>query len=785
MVGARMGGRWSRTEILEPALQAVLLVLVLAVVFPGVFFEGKICSGSDLLYDLPPWKPYAPPNWEGPQNPLVADVISAFYPSYVNTRAALDRGEWPLWNPNQCGGMPLMANCQSAVFYPPRLLYQFLDIPVAYSVHVLFKLWLCGMTAFLCARGIGLSLGAARFLSLAWMLTSYNQFWALWPLPDVSAWLPVLFLGVELAFSGAVRRAVLAIASGGTLILLAGHPETAFAMSFDLGVYVLLRFVFERRRGAALWRPAAACAFGWAVALLATCVQWLPFIEYLLNSYTLFERHGDRFQSHLLPNTAVCLFVPRFFGAEADRNFWGDLDGNRYAIYPGIVVWMGAALLLVRRRELGADARRWLALAVAAACAFGFTFAVPGFQWLHELPGFASLRENYHIGFGLFALAVLAASGIERWLARPGRPRDLAWTLVVLVPAALMVFGALEFYGGIIRLRGQGPYTHEKMLLTGCVAAAALLLLGARAYLARPRVLMLLLTTLLTGDLIAAGWAVTPTVARSEAFPDTALFAYLRNQGGPVRIEPGGGLPAPGVCSAFGVQEWMGYDGIYPKRVLHLVRTLKQDMWNALEPVCSVRFYLRHPDMERGPIPTPVFEFENPAWFKLRETVDGVMVYENRRVVPRAFLVGGVREVPDITQLFETMRNATYNPLQEVLTDNAPRGPLPSPSPIAPGSAAIEEYRTTRVRLTAEARTRCALVLADSYFPGWNAYVDGVRTEIFPAYYIFRGVLLPEGRHAVEFRYEPWSFRAGLWISVSTLVCGLVYTFTAWRRKSA
>jgi uncharacterized membrane protein YfhO len=62
------------------------------------------------------------------------------------------------------------------------------------------------------------------------------------------------------------------------------------------------------------------------------------------------------------------------------------------------------------------------------------------------------------------------------------------------------------------------------------------------------------------------------------------------------------------------------------------------------------------------------------------------------------------------------------------------------------------------------------LVLADSYYPGWKAYVDGKEEKILRANLFFRAVSLSAGRHTVEFRYEPRSFAIGLAISVGTVI---------------
>ena len=58
------------------------------------------------------------------------------------------------------------------------------------------------------------------------------------------------------------------------------------------------------------------------------------------------------------------------------------------------------------------------------------------------------------------------------------------------------------------------------------------------------------------------------------------------------------------------------------------------------------------------------------------------------------------------------------------------------------------------------------LVLTDTYYPGWQATVDGEPTEILPANHAFRAVELSAGDHTIIFEYAPLSFRLGAWITL-------------------
>ena len=59
-------------------------------------------------------------------------------------------------------------------------------------------------------------------------------------------------------------------------------------------------------------------------------------------------------------------------------------------------------------------------------------------------------------------------------------------------------------------------------------------------------------------------------------------------------------------------------------------------------------------------------------------------------------------------------------------------------------------------------------MLADSWYPGWKATVDGRDAEVHRVDYLIRGVVVPPGRHRVELRYQPASWRAGWILSLVT-----------------
>jgi hypothetical protein len=774
-----------RVVLREYALQGLLLLLVLVAAFPGVFLRGEVTFPGDVLFESLPWKLYAPPGWQHAENRLLCDMTSAIMPWYWLTREALHRGEWPLWNPLEFGGAPLLANWQSAVFYPPRMLHNLLDIFTGFTVYVLLKLWLCGMNAYLCARAIGIRTPAARFMSFAWMLSGYNFVWCYWPIPDVCVWLPIVFLGTEWLLRGQYRRGFFAVLFGAVLSLLAGHPESAFVINLGIGLYALLRLLWDRRAPAEGAACLAAWIGAWILALLVSAVQIVPFLEYLLNSHPPGE-HTNMGAHPGLPFRAVlCLWIPRFFGATVDLNYWGDLDTNRFLMnYAGVPVWLAATLLIVRGPWDRQSRARVACLAIVTSVFLCLTFEVPPFDLIHGLPLFDLLKRTYYIAFVMFALPVLGAIGLDRWFARPRKWRELLGCVAGILLTNLTLYLAYSFYRGTIHLMRFEDYLSHQMLFFWCSQAVFLIVLIASLLTFRPRLFPALLALLLAVDLLVAGRGTSPSFPRDMMYPQTQLTEFLQSVPKPSRIGLVQGMVPSGFMVPYGIQDISGYDAVYPERIMRLQHGLKTDVWNAIEPVYNIEYYLHDPKMiTQSMQPGPTFPIEQTDRFELLANIDGLDVYKNKGALPRAFLVSRARVISDREALLDALRDPALDPAKEVLLEKPLPVPLPEEPPQDPGTATVVEYQFNRVVVDADVKSDCILVLGDAYYPGWRATIDGRPAPVFPAYYAFRGVQIPTGAHRVEFVYMPASLKAGLGISMTTLFLLMIFSVRTLRRQ--
>ena len=86
------------------------------------------------------------------------------------------------------------------------------------------------------------------------------------------------------------------------------------------------------------------------------------------------------------------------------------------------------------------------------------------------------------------------------------------------------------------------------------------------------------------------------------------------------------------------------------------------------------------------------------------------------------------------------------------------------------GTIQLRTYKPNYIKYISDSKNEGLAVFSEIYYPnGWNAYVDGVKTDHFPVDYVLRAMMLPKGVHTVEFKFEPEVIKTG---STITLISG-------------
>ncbi len=622
-----------------------------------------------------------------------------------------------------------------------------------------------------------------------------------------------------------VRTAALALAVA--LQLLAGHAQTSFYSLVIIAAFALYRLA--QRRGTSgnhlrrflLTGGRWLLAILWGVALAA--IQLLPTAELTLHSHRPGRLTDLQFAFELSfwPWRLITLVAPDFFGHPARDGYWAYGTYWEEAAYVGILplILAGAALIAWRQRRASHRART----ATDPARLKGEHDSVPGLHHpaLATVPFFAALALlslllalgdhtplypllfRYVPGFGFFqaparlligyaiALPLLAGIGADTLRLTPRRRQALAF--LVVLGLGMVLAGALTRWL-VPGVRASMSASIIRLGLTLAPAAGVLRLRGHRLRGARWQAAVL---ALIVADLLAFGWGLAPGTEASVYHRPTATATFLQGQpSGRILVAPayaqriydqyvslrsfGSSQPdslrelRESLIPNLNVPYHLPSVGNYDPLTVDLYR----DLWNRIAGDRA-----SPPDLERI---LPLANLLRARYLISDSTEsslclpvlyrDGPTIYHNETALPEAFLVGRARVVEDEAVRLELLSDPGFDPRCEVLLS---RPPVSDSSPdtgnegvcTLMGTATVLRPGPDRVIIRIASDRAGYLVLTDTYYPGWQATVDGEAAEILPADHAFRAVWVGTGEHTVVFTYTPLSFRVGAWV---TLAAGVV-----------
>lgn len=215
------------------------------------------------------------------------DAGHFYYPLYRVVQGEWAAGRWPLWNPWQNAGTPMLGWPMAAVFYPGKLIYAALPYPAAAAAYVLVHLAIALAGAYALARSMGTSPTGSSLAALGYtfgapVLTLQSNVIYL----VGAAWMPWGLAALQLAARGRTRRGLAGLALAMAMQVLGGDPEAAYLT----GLAGALLAILLSGEGAPVdsrperWRRRvlgmAGALVGWTLAVVfldvASARGWLP-----------------------------------------------------------------------------------------------------------------------------------------------------------------------------------------------------------------------------------------------------------------------------------------------------------------------------------------------------------------------------------------------------------------------------------------------------------------------------------------------------------------------------
>jgi hypothetical protein len=752
-------------RVLRPEWLVVALLLAAALVAVLLIPSGQVFSGSftDLGAQFASWRAFA--------------------------AASLKAGHFPLWNPYTYSGEPFLGEYQSALLYPPNLIFLFLPLERALNLSMLLHLVILGWGMYRWSLQRGRH-PLAAVLAAAALALSGPVFPHLYAghLSNLCAmaWAPWILAGLERAWRDRRAAGFFEASAALCLQIFAGHPQYVFFTGVAAGLNALAWSVSDpavRRRAL----PVVAAAYAAGAALAA--VQLLPGFAATAESVRQGKVSFDYASQFFLPvENLLSLFVANFFEYPI-HYYWGRWYPAELSLYVGAAGVLLAALGLragAARRAAGRD------LAVAAVLlVLALGAETPVYRLLYAYaPGFGQVRGMSKFIFPVALFLLLAAgAGIDVLVRRIRAPRGvalggLAAGLVVAAAGASLWADPTPVIALARWAKDTGANQVPEELFKDAaflvqisrhvgtslvLAGAGFLVVGASlAALPRWPGLRWVPLGVFALEMLAYGGA---NLSTSPLFVERTLpsdlRAFLARTPGDYRILDLI-VPQTGADNGFlaGAPDIWGNDPFVSRRYAEFITATQGDNpdqatqyiseFKSVPPIYAIlrcRYVMRVGRDRLG--------HEQPG------------IYEGApHPLAQAQLLSDYRVRHGRNDVFRTMAAADFDPGRTVVLESEPE-PRPVPNP-QPGTVRVSNPSPDEILVEADLATPAVLLITDPYSRDWRAVAlaGSVQSSysVLPADYVLRGIPLAAGHHHLLVEYAPPSFRIGLAISGAALL---------------
>lgn len=775
---------------------------VLVIIFYKTFFFGLVPFPSDLLVSW--FFPYKNGGWEGfnewttHKEFIAADVVRQLYPWRTLAMDLFNSGTIPLWNPYSFSGTPLLANVQSAVFYPLNILFVVLDSKLAWVTYILLQPVLAIWFMYLFIRSIGLSKYAGVFSGVAFACIGYTTIWfELGVVGHSALWLPFILWGINQYITHKKIHYLLACSLGIAVSILAGHAQTAVYTLLVSGGY----YLFASLKKGTVWSVLKNSWF-FVLGITLASLQIIPSLELMSWSARDVQTSSEVFHRFQLPvYHLITLIAPDFFGNPSVGNFWGS-DYGEFMAYSGVVavLFAGAGIFYSRyRREV-----LFFVGSIIIALLFALPTPFPNLLETLQIPVLGTGIPSRALFVAEFAVVVLAGIGVERFIVQKKFPlKVLLFFAALFFMLWVWVLSAPHIFSDIISAE-KSAIALRNMILPTSVFISCIVTVSVVKF--RPRYTTIAFFVLLFVASCEYSYFMNkflPFARMDYIYPDHPLVQHVQKITPPERVYGYDSSRAETNLSvAWKVLSPEGYDPLYIRRygeLIHATTTggytstiprsdamLPQSMPNddshqkrVLMDLLGIRYALDKDDSAPVEWKQDPGRFD-PERYKLIWQEYKWKIYENQNVLPRAVMYYNSETIDDEKQIIKRLFSQDFSIKKTVLLEDKEAKVFTSEKNAI--KVPIRSYTANSVTVTPQSDQAGYVFLSDAYYPGWNVYVDGTQSTLLRANYAFRAVEVPAGRHVVEFRYEPWSFRIGALISGISLMIIIGFMIRSFRK---
>lgn len=728
----------------------LLLSCLVFIFFKSYFLDSKLPIPSDTIIGL--YHPYRDlyakdyPRGIPYKNFLITDPVRQQIPWRYLSISLEKQFELPLWNSYNFVGAPLMANFQSAAFYPINILFFILPFSLSWVILILLEPLLAGMFLYLYLRNLKIVPLAAFFGAIVFSFSGVSVAWMEWgTITHTILWLPLILLSVDKIFQGQKRLVWLVIfIFSVSSSFLAGHLQIFFYSSLAVLGYIFARLIKTKN-----YRLSFRFLFAFLIILLITSPQWISTARFISLSARSIDQNYLQNSGWFIPWQHLIQFlIPDFFGNPTTLNYWGVWNYGEFIGYVGILPLLMAAYALFLRKD---KKTIFYGLLFFLALLFSLPTFFARLPYFLNIPLLSSSQPTRLLILADFCLAVLAALGFDYFLKKSKKivfPSIILFTFFIGL-WVFVTFIAKNYLSTEIPII-KSNLIFPTIILLSVLASTTLIVFIKNIFL--KKLLYAALFLILVIDLFRFGWKFLPFTPKDYFFPDTKAISFLKQQEKPFRImslDPE--LFPPNFSIMHGLESLDGYDPLYLQRYGEFIAAMERGRPDIRSPfgfnriitprnvssnfinLMGVKYVLTFSELNDDNL-VKVFEEGRTK------------IYENKKVLPRAFFVENLQVAKGKQDSIEKMFKIDAFDKTAVVENG-----IGLKEKYSTGKAKILTAKENKIVVETENKDDGFLILSSSFYPTWHLKIDNKEAAIFLTDYNFQGAVIPKGKHRIVF----------------------------------
>jgi hypothetical protein len=764
----------------------VVFLVFLACSFFYKFFLFKLISiPTDITVGM--YYPWLDQRWSGlttnvpVKNPLMSDLVSIIYQWRTIAIDNLKQGHFPFWTQSYLSGVPLFANFQNS-------LINFTNFPffiiqnkgIAWTLMVLSQLIFSLISTYFCLRILKFKKLSSIIGSITYSFSLFNLVWLEYGIHTyVAAFLPIFIICIEKYFQKNDLKFLVLLSFLVALQFYGGYPQYSI---FSL-IFIFLYFIFNQPGKLII----NSFKISWFIVLglLLTAPLLIPGYELISRSIRSIDTTSQDQTAGFLPfQNFLTLPVPNFWGNPTTYDYFGSGFYDNNAVFPGTICLIAFIFVLITllSHHLPKKIKFFLFTIIIS---FLISIKNPFSSFLKNNLGFIFSGNGVSTRIfllGSFSFSVITAYFIDYIFKKPIIKFPIFF--VVIWQSFILLFLKSQKIG-------SSQISLKNTVYSLVLSLVISLLVFFLTYKSFRKTLSLLLLISIVGELFYYGLKYLPFSNPEYLFPTTPSIEYLQKNSINYRVSTTNTIPA-NMWAPYGLNSSDGYDTTMPLINFEYYSLLQNQQFSSTAKRAITIDNDKSPLYQNLSIKYKLTLGNETATTKEKSknqffTVFGeksTIIQENRSVLSKIRFVDQIKFVSNKNEFKDIYSNIDFSKTAILYSsDQNDFKNLDSTCVSKISNVKIISDEDDSIIFNTEDSCSRLVFISNSFYPGWEASIDGQKTKVYQTNHAFQSLLVPAGKHHVVLSYTPNHFRTSIIITLTSSIILLITLIYDVKRK--